>query len=298
VSERRLHTVLTVLAAPVIGFALNFVRVVTIILNPYSEIASIHTLQGLLALIAGVVLLHFFQLALQRWLPASPPGSQREAVAAQPTANAVPGAVVLVSTLFGLLGVSFVESSWADKGRAPWPVRLPVEWEGWKARSLDTPNVFLGTVSYSFALNRRYEKDDAEVDVFVGADDRRERDRSFLSPKNELPGAGWKVLERMEARYPWAAGPVAILFAQSRGTRVLIYQWYEDTPGVLGEALRSTLALDASPFRESKEGGVVRLSTPIARGEDPELAGQRLEPFGEVVRSALDARPGIAGGPA
>jgi exosortase len=296
VSERRLHTVLTVLAAPLIGFALNFVRVVTIILNPYSEIATIHTLQGLVALVAGVVLLHFFHLGLQRFLPGAPPPSRQEPVAAHSTGNAISGAIVLVATLVALLGVSFVESSWAGSGRPPWSVGLPVQWEGWRARSIEVPKEFLGTVSYSFAIHRRYARGGFEVDVFLGADDRRDRDRSFLSRKNELPGAGWKTLGRRQERLPWAAGPVETLVAQSRGRRVIIHQWYEDTPGVLAEAFRSTLALDSSPFRQEREGVVVRLSTPIGLGEDEEVAARRLEPFGELVRAALDQRPDIASG--
>lgn len=55
--RRGLHALLLVASAPLVGFALNGFRVLGLILNPYSQLATVHALQGTVILLGGLVLL-------------------------------------------------------------------------------------------------------------------------------------------------------------------------------------------------------------------------------------------------
>ncbi|MEO1914134.1 MAG: exosortase/archaeosortase family protein, partial [Myxococcales bacterium] len=49
--RRRSQVVVLMLAAPVIGYFVNFVRVISVIFNPYAEWATVHTAQGVIMLV-------------------------------------------------------------------------------------------------------------------------------------------------------------------------------------------------------------------------------------------------------
>src|SRR5690606_22529576 len=75
--QTRLRSALIVAGAPVIGLLANQVRVLTIVLNPYSQIAAVHTAQGLVMIVLAVLMLAVWDALLGRILPA--PGPPRRA---------------------------------------------------------------------------------------------------------------------------------------------------------------------------------------------------------------------------
>ena len=53
----RLQSWLLFLLAPFVGIVANLLRVIGIVLNPYSKFAAIHTLQGLVMIVVAVMML-------------------------------------------------------------------------------------------------------------------------------------------------------------------------------------------------------------------------------------------------
>ena len=76
--RRGLHALIVVVAAPPVAFFLNGCRAVALILNPHSEIAAIHNLQGVAILLSGVVILFVLDGLLGR-LEAPEPARRRNA---------------------------------------------------------------------------------------------------------------------------------------------------------------------------------------------------------------------------
>ncbi|MCH8891623.1 MAG: exosortase/archaeosortase family protein [Myxococcales bacterium] len=66
--RRGLHAGLLIALAPLVAFGVNGFRVVGLILNPHSEIAEIHTLQGIGMLLIGVVALYGIDVGLEKLL--------------------------------------------------------------------------------------------------------------------------------------------------------------------------------------------------------------------------------------
>jgi hypothetical protein len=104
------------------------------------------------------------------------------------------------------------------------------------------------------------------VVVLLVHDDRSIRSRSLLSPKTMVPGPGWEV--GPEDVIELEPGPVRAraVLAEGYAQRSLVYLVRGGTGSVLGETLRSALALDQSPFARREPAWLVRLGTEIPPG--------------------------------
>lgn len=279
-----LHAWLIVLAAPPVGFAMNGLRAVTLVLNPHSEIVAIHNLQGIAILLGGLLVLYALDGLLSLLLGAGP-GVRRDGqrlAAPQPPASWSRAAAVT-----GVLAVAAAVSLWVPAWEAPPRVgtgltqAIEREMDGWRSKPLDIDERFLGHVGFSERVFRRYRRERESVDLFIGLGNRDQRARSLFSPKTALPGSGWIVEETGAARLEPGGLEVDAQLVRSRASRRLIFHWYAGTDGLGDETLRSLLAIDSSPLRRPGEGVVVRISTEVAgpgRAERRE-AEQRLRRF-------------------
>lgn len=282
----RRHQVVLVLAAPLLGFLLNTVRVLMIVFTPGSYAAEDHTVQGLVVIVAGVFALAGVDAILHR-IPAltSPPSRRRKL---EPGVRRSPWPWLATAAAAGLAGLTLVVPTWEwTQGRPPWNLDLPTSFDGWQGRRVKDDQTFLGSVAYTRSLHRSYSRGDEQVTVFVAMDDRLLRDRSALSPKNEFPGAGWRPLERRVRTAPGVPEPVVETVATSRRRVVLIWQWYEGAESLGRETWRQVAALDNSALRPGGELLVFRVSTPLAAdGSDRAEAEARLASFAERLRAA------------
>jgi EpsI family protein len=282
--RRGLHALLIVIAAPPVGFALNGLRAVTLVLNPHSEIAAIHNLQGVAILLGGLLVLYTLDGLLSRVLGAEPGvGRQGPRVAPSERALSWPRGLVVTVVLAAAAAVSLWAPRWELPSRLGSGLTqlIAPELDGWRSKPLAVDDQFLGRVGFGERLSRRYRKHGESVDLFVGVGDRNERRRSPFSPKTALPGSGWIVEERESVRLEPGGLEVDARLVRSRASRRLVFHWCAGTDGLARETLRSLLALDASPLRHPGEGIAVRISTEVAGPGPAERreAEQRLRQF-------------------
>jgi exosortase/archaeosortase family protein len=292
IRRRRIHSVLLVLSAPFVSFAINTGRVLTIMANPLSYIGSVHTAQGILMLVVGILALAGIDRALGRALgPAAPP--------ALPIAATGPGLRSL-SSRYALAGLSLVLVA-ADlflprfEGeRIAHPTFRELRTLAAKGLAVEIDDDFLGTVAFTQSASTRYEVDGRHVDVFIGVNNRTIRHNSALSPKTELPGAGWVGEERTTVREA-SSREVTELVASSppdrpggERSRALIHHFVTGAGSIARETLRALLALDESPWRKTDRQIVVRLVTPLEEGEPARRAArERLREMGAQVERNL-----------
>jgi hypothetical protein len=167
--------------------------------------------------------------------------------------------------------------------REPLAAGVPARVGPWRARDAAVDARFLGSVAFSEAIARRYERPgsaDSLVELLVARDDRSDRGLSASSPKLELPGFGWRIEER-EARAPPAAGWRAeSLWLRSREGLHLVHTWSAGVAPLPVELARALLALDRSFLRRDEPALFVRVSTPVAASPaGPRLAELRLARF-------------------
>ena len=293
------HAALILLAAPPLGFALNGLRAVTLVLNPHSEIVAIHNLQGIAILLAGLIVLYALDgvlagllggRAAREWARGRSPRPARDR---RPTSTrralALCGASALAAAIS--LGVPAWET------RPTLPVGLPGKIGeaigGWRSTPLPVDYQFLERVRFREVVARRYRDGRDSVDVFIGLGERSQRLRSPLSPKTALPGSGWIVEETGEVTLEPGGLAVESRVVRSRASRRLVYHWRAGSGGLWSETLRSLLALDASPLRRPGEVLVVRISTAVY---GPDAAARReaaegLLRFYALLRAELRSLP-------
>lgn len=283
------HALLLVVITPFIGALVNQARVLTIVLNPYSEFAAVHTGQGLTMIVVGVLLIAIVDRLILR-LPLEGARSLPTPEASRDPLRRVPRLFALGALLAALGVVNWVLPLWTPpRDRDPLLSSLPPSLDGWTAEGLKLDREFLGSVGFSEWVHRRYVKGDREVSLFLGSDDRLEPRASLLSAKAGLPGAGWEP----EARRPVRLEPDGLVAEASsvraRNSRALVYHWYTGIEPFAVEALRAVLVLDRGPLRRPGRALVLRATTPLrSKGEDE--AQRTLSEFLPLVREAL-AKP-------
>jgi len=316
----RWHAVALLVASIPIAFAMNGLRVLTLILNPASKIHTIHVAQGLVVLMGGLIVLYAVDSLLARFVPWV---RQPRAAAGVPNETAglremlplhrVLGVLCLLLLMLGTL--NFLPR-WRSHSAAG--VKLDVVFaqvmKGWTSRELESVDSNFSTASFRQYHRRRYTMSDAPgqsalprllaadppIDLFLGVGEHLNRFRSPLSPQNAFPGRGWVVEDLGEIQLEGTEVAITWRLLRSGTHRLIAYQWYEEDRGLLEESVRSFLALDRSPFARTLPVIAVRIATEIETTEpsDIEQAHQRLAAFhGRVVVAVDSTKRGLRGPP-
>lgn len=283
-SRGRLQGVLVLMCAPFVAFALNGIRVVTIVVNPTSDVSSTHLLQGLIAIVAGVLVLAAIGGLLAIVLPRPARGvwSSRphELPALGRLRSALLAAVAAILVLMSVGLPAWQEPPRSGKGVYTVPARIG-PWRG-VVREIDT--TFLGSLGFSEFLNRTYthKKNEETLELFLALDNRLDRGRSLLSDKNAYPTSGW---QRSGAPVPTLTigGRASEGMLLRKGDRWLLsYHLYAGVGTALREAVWGTFGLDRGPGRRTLKAATLRITTETRPDEDAIAAGvERLQGFVE-----------------
>jgi exosortase/archaeosortase family protein len=265
-----LHAWLVVLAAPPVAFGLNGLRALLLIVNPHSQIAAIHTLQGVAILLTGLVALFLWDGLLERLLP-----QRARPAAGAPPASAAPAGGARPLAVTGLLALAVA----ASFGLPPWQPPPPLAGDAAQrlaagigiSRALEVDRGFLGSVGFQQTFRRSVPWERRDLELFVGMGRRASRVRSPLSPKSGLPGSGFVVEEQRTERLEPGGRAAVVRVLRSGSQRWLVYHWYEGAQAFPAEVLRTLLALDRSPWRHPEEILAIRLAAPL---EGPLAAGR------------------------
>lgn len=276
----RLQSWLLFALAPLVGLVANLLRVIGIVLNPYSKFAAVHTMQGLVMIVVAVLLLAMVDWVLTRWLPAQAPGQRMRVRSPAPLAP--PRAVGLAAALGALAVTTVVLPPWSqpaiqEKSISAFPAQLG-EFRG---EGLKLDREFYGTTTFSEWMNRRYLRDSEWVEVLLGTDRRLDPFVSPVSLKAAVPGPGAVIEARTEIVLPDGTPAERFVLHSKRG-RDVVYRWNQGTRSPVREVGRALLSLDRGPWRRPGRALVVRLTTPADSRAD-----ERLRDFAVLTREAL-----------
>lgn len=278
---------LLVLAVPIISLVANQARVLSIVFNPYSQVSEVHTLQGIIVLVGGVLAIAGVDALLARLLGA---GHRRDSVRRQ-SLQVLPVRPLAAATAFvALLGfASFAIQPWQPPPRASRTLAdFPSVLRGWKSEAVTVDTQYLGTVRFTERMYRRYKSPDGTrvLDVFIGIDEHLQRNFSLLSGKTRVLAAG----DSISASEPVPIPPddTAGELLRSRSGWLALH-WRRNVEPLRVEAMRSLLALDRSGFRRPVRSTVVRIATPLGHGLDEAAAREFLLEVTPDVRAMIDA---------
>jgi EpsI family protein len=268
--RRGLHAGLLIGLAPLVAFGVNGVRVYSLILNPSSEVAEIHTLQGVAMLLVGVVILYGIDCGLEKLLArrsrAAAPRPARQVSPSGTAGLAGPLSAIAALSVLAILSTTLPRWEAPARGSLPFPSsQIPKTLDAWTSENLKTDLSFLGIVRFRARVDRRYERGGESVELFVGVGSRTPRYESPFSPKTAYPGTGWWAEETRQILLQPGGRParVNVLRFGTGGRRKLAFDWTEGSKGLGDEIFRFATALDSSAWGRPREGVAVRISTPL-----------------------------------
>ena len=297
----RAETTLLILAAPLIGAFVNFARVVLLMANPLAEIAEVHTAQGLVMTVAGVLLIAGLDSLLAKRLPADRARLERWAGTSGtpithdsfPVLRAViPAGFLLVMAL----GPFFIQPWSAPRNLWVPPYKIPMTFAGWEAEALPFDRDTMGSVLPTHSMHRIYSRGKERVEVFIASDRLQGRHTSLLSPKTVLPGPAMRIQSQNSRHLEGFDQPALASWLAGAPGETLSYQWLFGNLGLSRETLRSFMALDRSDWTSPRRLLLVQLSTPVegrvggrAQAEDRlQRFATALTPWLEKIRAPQD----------
>lgn len=188
-------------------------------------------------------------------------------------------AAVLAAGAVALSAAARGETTVARELLAGFPLTID-EWRGEDAAPIDESTMrVLGVDDY---VLRTYSQGDTHVGLYVGYYRSQRQGDTIHSPMNCLPGAGWVPVEAGRATLATPSGPVDVnryLIQKGEERQIALY-WYEGRGRTVASEYwsKAYLVLDAAR-RNRTDGALVRVLSPVGRGESPVAAQQTAEAF-------------------
>ena len=160
-------------------------------------------------------------------------------------------------------------------GNPPALDSLPREIRGWRSEELTLDETTVRVLRADRVVKRIYRRSDgAEVGFFVAYFARQQVNSQIHSPRNCLPGAGWRLksIRARQLRVDGEVLPVTWMGLSRRGAEREVLYWFETRGGVRSQeyALKWQLVKD-SIARRPTDAAMVRydgaLADSIAVGE-------------------------------
>ncbi len=171
---------------------------------------------------------------------------------------------------------------------------LPYELDGWKSYvqevDADTLNV-LGADDY--IITNLQSPENEVFNLYIAYLNMQRHGHSWHSPRQCIPGGGWQIVDHDYASIELDDGDSFSfnrIVIENRGVKQLVYYWYDQRGRKLANefAMKSFLILDAVKLRRT-DGAMIRIMTPIDRGELESDADARLQGFLRTLDPKLDA---------
>jgi len=281
---------LLVLSAPLIGIVVNQLRVLWIIFYPSSSASSAHTMQGLVMIVVGVLLIDRVHAILSRWLPAERTPSDALCDGATAPGSWPARAFVLLAALLMLnVATTFMEPWPVDRPLHKNPAQFPGQIDGWTVKADPIDEEFFGSTRHTQVASRTYRREEEEVSVFIAVDSRTRPLASGISPKNARVGKGWTIVATSAADLANGDDRATVSIQRSQAGLAYVIHWQQGVDVHPLEALRNALALDRSPWQRPYDAISFRISTPLD-GTDLsaiERADARTAPFVELARETF-----------
>jgi len=306
--RRWVRTVLACAAVP-IALADNSFRIfVTALLvqywNPDKAEGAFHEVQGLLTFIGSLALL-FGLHSLINMVWKKTPENELKAMQTREGATRPRGhgpvsasslrflipALLMLATAVGLEAHSQNEVSPPRQLLAALPAMIG----GWNSTEVPLDDQTLEVLGHGDFLDRDYENASvaqSEVDLLIAYYPSQKLGDSPHSPEHCLTGAGWIPIQRevVELKSPDGTSfPANRQVVSQGGDRLIVLYWYQAHGRTVTSEYRLKYHLISDSIRMHRsDGALIRLMSPMYKGESAEAAQDRVMQFGNHLLPLLD----------
>ncbi len=162
-------------------------------------------------------------------------------------------------------------------------VAYPSELEGWEGRSRVLEPIVLDALKLDDYLHMDFVNDQGEgVNLYSAYYGSQRSGASAHSPRTCLPGGGWRIMSHTQVELEGGMRVNRFLIGVGE-QRQLVYYWFKERDRIITSeyAVKWYLLWDAL-IRNRTDGALVRLTTALQPGEDPETGDERLKAFAAV----------------
>jgi EpsI family protein len=171
---------------------------------------------------------------------------------------------------------------------------LPLQFGRWSGRDISIDEQTLDILGPGEFLLRDYE-DRSELEpplgLFIAYFPSQKAGDTIHSPNHCLPGAGWVPTQRQVvqvARPDGSSFPANRYVVSKAGQRELVLYWYQAHGRAVASEYWAKYYLVADSIRMNRsDGALVRLITPMHRGESPDAAQARVLGLGSQLLPIL-----------
>ena len=162
---------------------------------------------------------------------------------------------------------------------------FPQQVGGWVGRDAELPPKILETLGPGEFLSRNYRRKLGEpyIDFFAAYFPSQRTGNTIHSPQNCLPGTGWTPLEsvRVPVSTPQGGQVLVNRYILAKGAdRIIVLYWYQSHGRGIASEYWAKFYLVADAIRMNRtDGALVRIVTPLARGEDTSAGEARAVEF-------------------
>jgi EpsI family protein len=166
---------------------------------------------------------------------------------------------------------------------------FPMQLGGWVGRDTALPAGVLDALGPGEFLARIYQRalDEPYMDFFMAYFPSQRAGNTIHSPQNCLPGAGWTPVESGRFQMPRPDGDLITVnrYVLAKGPdRVLVLYWYQAHGRVVASEYWAKFYLVADAIRLNRtDGALLRIVTPLGRGEDASSGQRRAVAFAKLV---------------
>jgi exosortase D (VPLPA-CTERM-specific) len=139
-----------------------------------------------------------------------------------------------------------------------------------------------------------YRKNNELVNFYVAYYASQEAGSAAHSPKSCIPGGGWRInsLETVDVDGVEMAGqPLSVnrLVIRKGDYGQLVYYWFQQRNRIITNEYLVKWYLFIDALKDNRtDGAMVRLTTPLHPGEEPESADRRLVEFAKKIQPRMD----------
>jgi EpsI family protein len=173
---------------------------------------------------------------------------------------------------------------------------LPSQIDGWTGTDSVLDQQTLDILGPGEFLVRDYENASQPqpwIDLYIAYFPTQKTGDTIHSPNHCLPGAGWVPTSREMIRITRPDGssfPVNRYVVSKSGERQLVLYWFQAHGRAVASEYWAKYYLVSDSVRMNRsDGGLVRLMTPMLRGESPDAAEARIMKLGSQLLPLLDS---------
>lgn len=199
--------------------------------------------------------------------------------------------------LLGLTALALITSLSLQNRTEELPPRaqfaeFPIQLGTWQGKRETMEQLYLDTLKLDDYLLVNYQSPTGKmpVNLYSAYYNSQRKGASIHSPSTCLPGGGWVITDNRVSSIKTSEGPVNVnrVIIKQGDSAQLVYYWFQQRGrDITSEYLAKWYLFQDALLRNRTDGSLIRLTTALAPGENPETADQRLTEILQLIQPRI-----------